>query len=40
MKSISKRLLYWVPRILAILFATFISIFALDVFGEHLPFWR
>ncbi len=40
MKSISKRLLYWVPRILAILFAMFISIFALDVFGEHLPFWR
>jgi hypothetical protein len=40
MKSVSNRLLYWVPRILAILFAMFISVFALDVFGEHLPFWR
>lgn len=40
MKSTSKKLLYWVPRILTILFALFISIFALDVFGEHLTFWR
>lgn len=40
MKSVAKRLLYWGPRVLAILFAVFISIFALDVFGEHLPFWR
>jgi hypothetical protein len=29
------RWLYWTPRVLAILFAAFISIFALDVFGEH-----
>jgi hypothetical protein len=40
MTSVSKRFLYWVPRILAILFAVFVGIFALDVFGEHLPFWR
>jgi hypothetical protein len=40
MKSVSKRLLYWVPRILTILFAIFVSVFALDVFGEPLPFWR
>ncbi len=40
MKTVSQRLLYWVPRILTILFAMFISIFALDVFSEHLPFWR
>ncbi len=33
-------LLYWSPRILGILFAAFISIFALDVFSEHLPFGR
>ena len=39
MKSVSKRLLYWVPRILTILFALFVSVFALDVFGEHLSFW-
>lgn len=29
-----KRVLYWLPRMLSILFALFISIFALDVFGE------
>jgi hypothetical protein len=28
----------WAPRILAILFATFISLFALDVFGGNEPF--
>jgi hypothetical protein len=31
-------LLYWSPRILGILFAAFISVFALDVFRGHLPF--
>jgi len=30
----TKRLLFWTPRVLGILFAIFISIFALDVFGE------
>lgn len=34
MSRVSARVLYWSPRILAILFAAFISIFALDVFGE------
>jgi hypothetical protein len=38
MKSVSKRLLYWVPRILTMLFAVFVSVFALDVFDEHLSF--
>jgi hypothetical protein len=28
-----ERLLYWLPRILAIVFAAFVSLFALDVFG-------
>jgi len=32
-----KKNLYWTPRILAILFIAFISIFALDVFNE--PQW-
>jgi hypothetical protein len=32
--------LFWSPRILAILFALFISIFALDVFAEANGFWR
>ena len=29
------KLLYWTPRVLGILFAVFISIFAVDVFGEY-----
>jgi len=32
-----KKSLYWLPRILAILFIAFVSIFALDVFNE--PQW-
>lgn len=32
-----KKVLYWLPRILAILYVVFISMFALDVFGE--PQW-
>jgi len=31
------KLIYWLPRILSILFILFISIFALDAFGE--PNW-
>jgi hypothetical protein len=34
----TKLLLFWIPRVLAILFALFISVFALDVFGEDLGF--
>lgn len=34
------RFLFWSPRILAILFAIFLSIFALDVFNEPRGFWR
>ena len=33
-----KRFLYWVPRGLGIAFAVFISLFALDVFGEGYGF--
>jgi hypothetical protein len=29
-----KRSLFWTPRVLCILFALFVSLFALDVFGE------
>lgn len=32
-------LLYWAPRVLCILFAGFISIFAADVFSESRGFW-
>ncbi len=40
MSPVSKRFLYWVPRILSIAFILFISIFALDVFSENLGFWQ
>jgi hypothetical protein len=34
-----KQLLYWTPRVLGILYAAFISMFALDVFSEACGFW-
>lgn len=34
-----KRILFWTPRILCIIFAVFLSIFALDVFGQGYGFW-
>jgi len=40
MKPPLKRLLFWSPRILCILFAAFLSLFALDVFGEGYGFWK
>ena len=39
MKGSTKSLLVWTPRVLTILFAIFISVFALDVFGEGYGFW-
>jgi hypothetical protein len=36
----AKRLLFWTPRALCILFAGFVSLFALDVFGEGYGFWE
>ena len=32
--------LYWAPRVLSILFIAFLSMFALDVFGEAHGFWQ
>ena len=40
MKKPLKQLLFWTPRILCVLFAGFISLFALDVFGEGRGFWQ
>jgi hypothetical protein len=40
MKTPLKRLLFWTPRILCLLFAAFISLFAADVFGEGYGFWK
>jgi len=39
MKRPVKRLLFWAPRILCILFAVFVSLFAFDVFEEGHGFW-
>jgi hypothetical protein len=40
MTTASKRWLYWTPRILCILLAAFMSIFAADVFEESHGFWQ
>ena len=40
MSHLSKRILFWAPRALSILFIAFLSLFALDVFGHQLGFWR
>lgn len=34
-----KRVAFWLPRGLALLFAAFISLFALDVFGQGTGVW-
>ena len=39
MEGAANRLLYWAPRVLCILFAGFITIFAADVFSESRGFW-
>ncbi|MGO9325042.1 MAG: hypothetical protein ACLP07_10810 [Terracidiphilus sp.] len=40
MSRLSARLLYWSPRILTILFALFLSAFALEAFNEFHVFWK
>ncbi len=40
MKKPVKGVVFWMPRILCVLFAVFISLFALDVFGEGYDFWE
>jgi hypothetical protein len=40
MTAYSRRALFWAPRVLGILFAVFISLFALDVFEEGYGFWN
>lgn len=40
MKDNLMRVLYWAPRVLGVLFAGFISLFALDVFSEGYGFWE
>jgi hypothetical protein len=40
MSGYSRRILFWAPRALGIAFAVFLSVFALDVFGEGYGFWN
>ncbi len=40
MNTSTKRVLFWTPRVLGILFAMFISLFALDVFSGGYGFWE
>ncbi len=40
MSEDQKTFLYWAPRVTCLAFAAFLSLFALDVFGEGLGFWR
>lgn len=39
MSNLSRRSLFWAPRALSIVFIAFLSLFAMDVFSEHLGFW-
>lgn len=40
MRTRLDHLLHWAPRILSLLFAAFLALFALDVFDEHSGFWQ
>lgn len=40
MKPKTNRIIFWTPRVLCLLFAAFISLFALDVFEESHGFWQ
>jgi len=35
-----RKIVYWAPRILSILFILFISMFALDIFGNGYTVWQ
>lgn len=40
MKPATRQLVFWSPRVLTILFAVFLSLFALDVFDHAHGFWQ
>lgn len=40
MSDTNRNLLKWIPRILAIMFLLFMSLFALDVFSEDYSIWE
>ncbi|MCL4531479.1 MAG: hypothetical protein M1282_19005 [Chloroflexi bacterium] len=35
-----KQTLFWTPRLMGILFILFLSLFALDIFGQGYSFWE
>jgi hypothetical protein len=39
MNELQTKALFWIPRVLCLLFAAFLSVFALDVFTEGHGFW-
>lgn len=40
MKAMNRYVLFWSPRVLSLLIAGFLSLFALDVFEEGRGFWE
>ncbi len=40
MKPSTKQVMFWAPRLLTVLFASFISLFAFDVFDSGHSFWE
>jgi hypothetical protein len=40
MKKITKRAMFWAPRIISMALILFLSLFALDVFNDRLGFWQ
>ena len=40
MTELSRRTLFWAPRVLSVALIVFLSLFALDVFGEVQGFWN
>ena len=40
MTQFSRRAFFWAPRAMSIVFIAFLSMFALDVFGEGYGFWK
>ncbi len=40
MSDVSRRMLFWTPRVLSIIFIAFLSIFALDVFDGQHGLWQ
>jgi hypothetical protein len=39
MRQSLRKIVFWTPSVLGLLFAPFIGIFALDVFGQGYGFW-